>query len=212
MVVDEAEEIGLATRNNRPVQGVTGPQIPGGGGLEATKGLRRRPVGAGVEPETGEVPLQRALGGSSPLGSADDLGHLGRRAPGHLTFERLGQVQQLLLGHRLAGARGRGQRLEAAGAIGADPAIEGAAPDAQAPAVRPDVFAPGQLAHERAALADGERLVRRLADERIAEERDVSLRLVHWVEPPQVSVKRRPLPLTRAAPRVSSCWRAGPRR
>ncbi len=109
--------------------------------------------------------LHRALRGTGPLGGADDLGHLGGGAPRHLALEGLGQIQQPLLGHRLAGARRRCQRLEATGAIGPDPAIKRPAPDADRPAGRAGVRPGGQLAHQQAALADGERLVSRFADQ-----------------------------------------------
>ena len=136
------------------------------------------------------MPLHRALRGARLLGGADDLGHLGGRAPRHLAFQGLGQVQQPLVGHRLAGAQPGRQRLEAAGAIGAYPTIERPAPDADRSTTGAGVRSGGQLAHQHAALADGERLVGRLADERIAEERDVSLRLVHGVEPPRLVEER----------------------
>ena len=61
VVVDEREQVGLAASDHRSVQGVAGPQIARCGGLETAEGLRRRPVGAGVEPEPGEVALHGAL-------------------------------------------------------------------------------------------------------------------------------------------------------
>ena len=60
VVVDEGEQVGLAPRDHRAVQCVTGPQVTGCFCLEAAEGLRRRSVGPGVEPEAGEVALQRA--------------------------------------------------------------------------------------------------------------------------------------------------------
>jgi len=131
------------------------------------------------------VPLHGALGRPRAFGRADDLGHLGGGAPGHLTFERLGQIEQPLLGHRLARARRRRQRFEAAAAIGADPAVDRAPCHPDAVSVRPGVVAPGQLPHQPATLADRQRLVGRLADKRIAKERDLSLRFVHGLEPPR---------------------------
>ena len=61
MVIDEAEEIRLAPGDGRPVQGVAGPQVTRRRGLETTVCLRSRSVGAGVQPEAGEVPLDRAF-------------------------------------------------------------------------------------------------------------------------------------------------------
>jgi hypothetical protein len=93
VVIDEGEKVGLAPGDHRAVQGISGPQVPGSGRLETTERLRGRPVGAGVEPQAGEMPLQRARRRSCTLAGADDLGHLGGGAPGHLTLERFGQVQ-----------------------------------------------------------------------------------------------------------------------
>jgi hypothetical protein len=52
------------------------------------------------------------------------------------------------------------------------------------------VIATGQLPHEPTTLADGERLIGRLADEGIAKESDLSLRLVHGSRTSSLSVKR----------------------
>ena len=86
VVVDEGKQVGLATGDHRAVEGVAGPQIARSSRLEAAEGLGRRPVGPGVEPEAGEVPLQGALRWPEALDGADDLGHLRRGALGDLTF------------------------------------------------------------------------------------------------------------------------------
>jgi hypothetical protein len=51
-------------------------------------------------------------------------------------------------------------------------------------------MATGQLPHEPTTLADRERLIGRLADKRIAKERDLSLGLVHGSRTSSLSVKR----------------------
>lgn len=131
------------------------------------------------------MPLDGAFCGSRTFGGADDLGHLGCRPPGDLALERLGHVQQSLLGDRLAGAGDRRERLEATGAIGPDPAVDGPPCNSNPVPIGSDMVPAGQLAHQRASLADGQRLISSLPDERIAEQRDVSLRLIHGVEPPR---------------------------
>jgi hypothetical protein len=136
------------------------------------------------------MPLHGARCRARAFGRADDLGHLGGGAPGHLTLERLGQIEQPLLGHRFARARRRRQRFEAAAPIGTDPAVDGAAGHPDRPSVGPGVIATGQLPHEPTTLADGERLIGRLADEGIAKESDLSLRLVHGSRTSSLSVKR----------------------
>ena len=97
--------------------------------------------------------LHGALRGPGALGGADDLGDVGRGPPGDLSFERLGQVQQSLLGHRFARSRHGSERLETAGAIGADPTVDRPAGHADSAPGRPGVVMAGQLAHEPAALA-----------------------------------------------------------
>jgi hypothetical protein len=94
-------------------------------------------------------------------------------------LERHRQVQNGLVGDRLALALDGRERLEAAGAVGMDPAVDRPAGDLDAPAVRSGVVAHGELAHEHAALADRELVVGRLAHKRVAEERELSLGLVH---------------------------------
>ena len=69
--------------------------------LEPAERLRRRPVMPGVEPEAGEVALHSPLSGPSPLDGADDLGDLGGGALRDFAFERLSEIQQPLLDHRL---------------------------------------------------------------------------------------------------------------
>ena len=83
----KANGVGLAASDHRAVQGVAGPQVTGLGGLEAAEGLRGRPVGPGVEPEPGKVPLQRARPRPCTLCRADHLGHLGGGAPWCLALQ-----------------------------------------------------------------------------------------------------------------------------
>jgi hypothetical protein len=58
VVVDEPEKDSLAAADDRPVQGVAGPPHVRRLGLEPTERLRWLPVGAGVQLEPHEVPLQ----------------------------------------------------------------------------------------------------------------------------------------------------------
>lgn len=179
MVVDEREQVGLAPGDGRSVQGVAGPQVTGSRRLEPAEGFWRRPVGPGVQPEAGQVALDGALGGPVALRGADDLGHLRARPGGDLPLERLGHVQQALLGHGLAGARDGSQRVEPAFAIGPDPPVDRPAGHTDPSVARAGVVSAGQLPHKPASLADGQRLVGRLANQRVAEERDLSLWIVH---------------------------------
>ena len=58
VVVDDPEKDGLAAADDRPVQGVTGPPHIRSLGLEPAERPRRLPVGAGVQLQSDEVPLQ----------------------------------------------------------------------------------------------------------------------------------------------------------
>ena len=60
VVVDEREQVGLVAADGRAVQGVAGPAVVGGCGLEAAERLGRRAVGPGVQPQAGEQALDGA--------------------------------------------------------------------------------------------------------------------------------------------------------
>jgi hypothetical protein len=161
------------------VESVAGPQVTGVLGLKAREGLRREAVWAGVETEAGEVPLQGALRGTAALGHADDDADLGGGASWHLGLEGLGELQQRLFGHRFALALDRRQCCEATGSVRPDPAVDGAAGDPDPLSPWSGVVTNGQLAHEHPTLAGAERAVGGFSDEGVAEERDLSLGVVH---------------------------------
>ena len=125
------------------------------------------------------MPLQGPLGRTTSFGRADDLGHLGGGAPWHFALQRLGEIEDRPVGHRLAGTWDRGKCAEALGTVGPDPAIDGAPAHPHPFASRPGVVAGGELSHEHAALSSRQGVVDGFTDEGVAEERDLPLGVVH---------------------------------
>ncbi len=160
MIVDESEEVGLATGDHRTVEGVAGPQVTWAFGLEAREGLWWPAVRPGVEPESGEVPLQCSLGGTGTFGRADDLGDLGGGAPWHSRFSASARSRSALVGHRFALTGDGCECAEAAFSVGPDPAVDGAPGEADPSATRPGMVACGELAHEHCRVV-GSRASRR---------------------------------------------------
>ncbi len=183
VVVDEREQVGSAAADGRAVQRVAGPQVVRAFGLEPPERPGRCPVGSGVEPQPGEQALHRAPGGAIALGGADDLGHLRGRAFRDLALEAFGHLELGERGDRLAVAGVGGQRLEATETIGADPTVDGVAGHPHPAPARPGVITPGQITHQLAPLRSAERRVGGVADQRVAEQGDLSLTVLHGLPP-----------------------------
>ena len=178
-IVDEGEQIRLATIDLRPVQGVAGPQVVGIGGLEPAEGLRRCRVGPHVQPEPNEQTLHRALRRAITLGGPNDLGDLGGRPLRCFALEPLGEFQLGWRRDRLAMAHRGGQRLEPAHPISADPTIDRVAGHPHPSTARPGVIPRSQLADQLAPLGVAQLRVSSLPDERVTEKGDLSLTVVH---------------------------------
>jgi hypothetical protein len=150
VVVDEAEQVGLASADDRAVQRVPGPQRAWTLGLEAAERPGRAAVGMPVQPEAGEVALQGSRGGAwgwvAQLGK--DHRDLRGSAPRRLALERRGQLQHLggRAGH--PDARVGDQRGKAASPPGADPAVKRRAAHPHPAATRTGMVALGQRAHQ----------------------------------------------------------------
>jgi len=157
VVVQKREEICLVAADHWPVHRVAEPAVVSRLRLVAPVGLRRRAVGCHVEPETGEVALDGALGGAR---CGPRLGHhpqdLGGGALGHLALERGREVEhgrwRVWLRAPWRGAEG----LEAAGAPRADPAVQRRTTDPDTPTVKAGVVHRGERPHEGPAVGLGE--------------------------------------------------------
>ena len=170
MVVDEREQVGLAAGDDRAVQRITGPPLVRGGGLEPAERPRRPPVGAGVELEADEVALQGPLRRGGAGRGEQDRADLRRRARRHLPLQRGRQLQHRRRGAWL-GRAGRGQqRVEPAAAPDQDPAIDRDPRDPDPLPERAGVLPGREVADQPAALARGQRRVRRGANEGVAEQ------------------------------------------
>jgi hypothetical protein len=102
MVVDEAEQVGLAPGDAGPVQRIPGPQLVGVVGFEAAEACRPGwRGGKGRQARAQEHPLQGALvWGPAQLGG-EDAADLRRRPIGVFGLERRRQLQHLGGGARL---------------------------------------------------------------------------------------------------------------
>ena len=179
VVIDEREQVGLLSPDPRAVQRVTSPTVIRRGRLEPAERLRRAAVGPGVQPQPGEQALDGPLRRRPPLSGGDHRGHLRRGASRRLVPELHCQVQHRRRRLWLRASSCRHERVEAAGPPAPDPAVEGVAADAHAFTVRPGVVAGGKRAHQRAALGLGQRQVGRFADQRVAEQRHVTVAVIH---------------------------------
>jgi len=166
-------------RDGRAVQGVARPTVVGGGGLETAERFGWGAVGASVQPEPGEQPLDGALRRTLALGGDDDRGHLCRRAPGRFALQLDRQVEHRRRRRRL-GRAGRGhQRLETTGAPRPDPAVHGVTSHPHPRTLRPGVIAGGHRAHQRPPLGLGQGRVCGFADQRVTEQRHISVTVFH---------------------------------
>ncbi len=149
MVVQEGDQVGLLSPDQRAVQDVAGPQHVRGLGLEpAEHGGPAR----GGQVLADEVPLQRALRRRVARGGHHDPPHL-RRGPLHvLPLQRRRHRQHALRGHRLALAVIGQQGLEPARPPGPDPPVNGLTRDLHTPAARPGVHLAGDAADHPAPL------------------------------------------------------------
>ena len=176
VVVDEREQERLTAGDHRAVEGVTGPPIVRGGGLEPPERLGRRPVGAGVELRTGEVPLQRprrrhraARTGMGP----EDRGDL-RRGPGRdLALERRRQLQHRSGRDRFTGTHRGQQRLEPPTPPRQDPPVQGDPRDLDPLPGRAGVLASGEVADQPAPGPGRQLRVGGLPDQGVPEQGDV---------------------------------------
>jgi len=176
VVVNEGEQERLAARDHRTVQGITGPPIVRGDGLEPAERPRRQPIRAGVELQTGEVPLQRAgrrhRTSRSGVGS-QDRADLRGRARGHFPLQRGRQLQHRRGRGRVAVAHRGQQRVEPAAAPGQDPAVERDPGDLEAFTGRAGVLPFRELPDQPAPLPGRQRRVGGLPDQGVAEQPDL---------------------------------------
>ena len=173
VVVDEGEQERFAARDHGAVEGITGPPVVRGGGLEPPERPRRRPIRSGVELEPGEVPLQRPGRRHRTIGSGvdgQDRRDLRGRARGDFPLQRSRQLQHRRRCGRVAVAGLRQQRIEPAAAPGQDPPIKGDPRDHQAFTERPGVLPGRELPDQPAALARRHRCVGGLPDQGVAEQ------------------------------------------
>ncbi len=125
MIVEERDEDRLAAGHVRAVQRVTDPAGVGPLGLEPAEHRRRPAVGArSVEPERGEVALQRPRRGRPPGVRGQHHRDLRGGPPRRLPLEPDRQLQHLGRGLRSQPPRRRDQRGEPTGPIRPDPAIQ----------------------------------------------------------------------------------------
>ncbi len=123
VVVDEGEQIGLPAPDDRPVQGVAGPQLVRAVRLEAPEGEFRPALGPG-EADTDEVALQGALVRCPAPDGPQQLADVRRGALWALAPQSAGEVQQLLGRAGVGMARLGLQCREAAGAEHPRPAVD----------------------------------------------------------------------------------------
>jgi len=176
MVVHEGEQERLAAGHHRTVEGVAGPPVVWGSGLEPAERPRRQPIRASVELKAGEVPLQRPLRwGEAPgaSGGKQDRRDLSGRAGGDFPLQRGRQLQHRRRRPRVAVA-GRGQqRVEATAAPGQDPPIDRDPRDLEAFTEGAGVLAGGEVPDQTTALPRRQRRVGGLPDQGVAEQPDL---------------------------------------
>ena len=181
VIVKEAEQERAATVDQRAMQGVPGPQLVAGLGLEAAQRARDQPT-LPRQPSGNEVTLDRARRRRAALRLDEDPVDLRRRARRLLASQRDRQLQQPLRRPVRNAPRRRHQRVEPALPIRPDPAIQRVARHAHPAPVGPEMLPGRQRADQRSALPRRQRDVGRLADDPPAEQPDL-LRPVHSSPP-----------------------------
>jgi hypothetical protein len=179
VVIDERQQVDLAPGNHRAVQGVADPQHVGRLGLEPAERFGRPPVRTNVEAQPGEQALDRPRRRRPAMVSFDDPTHLGRGARRALELQRDREFQQRCRGLGLRRPRLGDQSVEPAGAPRPDPAVQRGPAHRDPFAVRAEMVAGSEVADQSPALGRRQRRVRGFADQRIAEQRDVAMTIVH---------------------------------
>ena len=170
MIVQEGDQVGLPSPDERAVQDVAGPQHVRGLGLEPAE---HHGPARGGQVLAGEMPLQRALRRRVPGGGHHDPPHL-RRGPLHvLPLQRRRHRQHGLRGDRLALAVAGQQRLEPARPPGPDPPVNGLTRDLHPAPARPGVHLAGDAADHPAPLLRRQPLLQRRPDQPVPEQRGV---------------------------------------
>ena len=174
VIIDEAEQVGLAAADDRAVQRVAGPQLVGPGGLEPAEDLLLPRISRrGVQLQAAEQPLQGAVRRRPARGGPQDPLDLRGGALGVLPFQRRRQVQHLGRGARANLPRGRDQRLEPAGQVIPLPPVDRLIRHPDFGAVRSGMRHGGKLPHPPAPLRGRQVRADDVLDQRVPEQRDL---------------------------------------
>src|SRR6266536_1299951 len=171
VVVEERDQDRLAARHHRAVQPVADPAGVGRLGLEPAEDRRRRAVGGQpVQPERGEVPLQRPRRRGEPGVRGQHHRDLRRGPPRRLLLQRRRQLQDLRRGLRHRPAGRRHQRLEPTSPVGADPPVQAGPAHPRRSPHRPRVHPAGYLPHQPTPLLGRQPRIQRIGDQPVPEQ------------------------------------------